>query len=59
MRQDGMRRAGPPGHGRRGRRFAVFLAIGLLTIVAACGKRGDLEPPEGQKQTYPRTYPSR
>ena len=35
--------------------IAMMLAIGL----AACGKKGPPEPPEGEPVTYPRTYPTR
>ncbi len=35
--------------------IAAFLALGL----AACGKEGPPEPPEGEPLTYPRTYPTR
>jgi len=38
--------------------LAVLIAIGLATGLAGCGKKGDLEPPEGKPSTYPRTYPS-
>jgi predicted small lipoprotein YifL len=31
----------------------VVLGLGL----AACGKKGALEPPAGEPNTYPRTYP--
>lgn len=36
--------------------LALVLA-GLLAPLAACGRRGPLEPPQGQQPTYPRTYP--
>jgi hypothetical protein len=35
----------------------LFLAI-ALTGPIACGKRGDLQPPEGKPSKYPRTYPA-
>lgn len=35
--------------------IAALLALGL----AACGKEGPPEPPEGEPVTYPRTYPTR
>lgn len=35
--------------------IAMILAVGL----AACGKKGPPEPPEGEPVTYPRTYPTR
>lgn len=35
--------------------IAMMLAVGL----AACGKKGPPEPPEGEPVTYPRTYPTR
>lgn len=36
--------------------FAVLLLLGLT--LAACGKRGDPQPPPGVPNTYPRVYPS-
>lgn len=39
----------------RGLIIAMMLAIGL----AACGKKGPPEPPEGEPVTYPKTYPTR
>lgn len=38
---------------------AAMLALAIGTGLAACGKKGDLEPPEDQKSTYPRQYPTR
>jgi predicted small lipoprotein YifL len=35
---------------------AVLLLVGLM--LAACGKKGDPQPPPGVPNTYPRTYPS-
>lgn len=35
--------------------LAMFLTLGL----AACGKEGPPEPPEGEPITYPRSYPTR
>ena len=34
----------------------VFL---LAAPLAACGKKGPLEPPDDKERTYPRTYPTR
>lgn len=40
------------------RRLIVLLTVlALAAPLAACGKRGDLEAPEGG--TYPRQYPAR
>ena len=39
-----------------GRRF--LLALALLAVLAACGKRSDPAPPKGVPDSYPRTYPS-
>jgi len=36
--------------------FALLLLLALP--LAACGKKGAPEPPPGEKNTYPRTYPS-
>lgn len=35
------------------------LVLALALPLGACGKRGDLEPPEGEKHEYPRVYPPR
>ena len=35
------------------------LAAALLAGLAACGKRGPLEQPEGVQTSYPRTYPTK
>jgi predicted small lipoprotein YifL len=35
----------------------VAIAACLLLPLAACGKKGDPQPPAGEKRTYPRTYP--
>jgi len=37
----------------------VFIALALALALTACGKKGSPEPPEDEKLTYPRTYPSR
>jgi len=42
-----------------GRRLALRLGAGavLAALLAACGKRGDLDPPPEAKDRKPRTYP--
>jgi predicted small lipoprotein YifL len=38
----------------------VLLAIVAVTLAlsaAACGKRGDLDPPPGEPSDFPRQYP--
>jgi predicted small lipoprotein YifL len=37
----------------------VLIALALALTLTACGKKGPPEPPEDEKVTYPRTYPSR
>ncbi len=37
-------------------RRALVMAL-VLVALAACGKKGAPEPPEGERVTYPRTYP--
>jgi predicted small lipoprotein YifL len=37
--------------------LTLALAAGGAGILAACGKRGDLELSPGKKAQYPRTYP--
>ncbi len=42
------------------RRMAVilaFLALAMALLPSACGKRGDLELPEGQSDQFPHQYP--
>ena len=42
------------------RLFRVALALTLLIIagtLAGCGKKGDLEPPGGKPDSYPKQYP--
>jgi predicted small lipoprotein YifL len=39
------------------RLFSLLLICALAAPLAACGKRGALEPPEGKKTEYPRQYP--
>jgi predicted small lipoprotein YifL len=36
----------------------VLAALLLALSIAACGKKGPLEPPQDVPNTYPRTYPS-
>lgn len=36
---------------------AAFLALALGPTLAACGKRGKLEPPPDEKSDFPRAYP--
>ena len=53
--------AAPPGARRRQRALVMLAAMILLAVglpLAACGKKGDPEPPPGAKETvYPRPYP--
>lgn len=41
-------------------RFALLalLLSGLALTQAACGKKGNLQPPEGKSSDFPRTYPT-
>lgn len=40
------------------RRLVMLLLIcALAAPLAACGKKGKLEPPDGEKTDYPRQYP--
>jgi predicted small lipoprotein YifL len=36
----------------------AILAIALVLLIAACGKKGDPQPPPGEPNVYPRQYPS-
>ncbi|MDX9861677.1 MAG: lipoprotein [Rhodospirillales bacterium] len=38
------------------RLLIALLVIGMLAPLAACGRKGNLEPPPGS--TYPRQYPT-
>jgi predicted small lipoprotein YifL len=38
---------------------SLLIALALALALTACGKKGPPEPPEDEKVTYPRTYPSR
>lgn len=38
------------------RLLIALLVLGLLVPLAACGRKGALEPPPGS--TYPREYPA-
>ena len=37
--------------------LAILLALAVATPLAACGKKGDLEEPKGEKIQFPRNYP--
>ena len=39
------------------RLFLLVLMCALAAPLAACGKKGALEPPDGKKTDYPRQYP--
>jgi predicted small lipoprotein YifL len=36
----------------------LMLALALAAPLAACGRKGDLDPPEGSDERYPRQYPA-
>jgi predicted small lipoprotein YifL len=36
----------------------MILAAAVVLLIAACGKKGDPEPPPGQPNTYPQHYPN-
>ncbi|UKV14034.1 lipoprotein [Thalassospiraceae bacterium SW-3-3] len=40
------------------RSSVIVLAVMLGLSVAACGKKGPLEPPTDEGNKYPRTYPA-
>ncbi|NQU72613.1 MAG: hypothetical protein HQ514_18840 [Rhodospirillales bacterium] len=37
--------------------LALLLAFAVAAPLAACGKRGDLEEPKGEKTQFPRAMP--
>jgi predicted small lipoprotein YifL len=37
--------------------FTLLLAFAVATALVACGKKGDPTLPNGQKDSYPATYP--
>jgi predicted small lipoprotein YifL len=37
---------------------ALLLALAVATSLVACGKKGDPTLPKGQKDDYPRSYPT-
>lgn len=38
-------------------RITALLLMSALAL-AACGKKGDLDPPDNKRSTFPRTYPA-
>jgi predicted small lipoprotein YifL len=36
----------------------LLLALALAVPLAACGRKGDPEPPEGADEKFPRQYPA-
>jgi predicted small lipoprotein YifL len=45
--------------GRARRRLTPTLILLLVALaLAGCGKKGNPQPPPGEPDTYPRTYPS-
>jgi len=42
---------------RRQAALSLIAALLLCTTVVACGKKGDPTLPNGQKDSYPATYP--
>ena len=37
----------------------LLLVLALAATLAACGKKGPIEQPEGSTTAYPRIYPTR
>ncbi|MEE2999523.1 MAG: hypothetical protein VX693_06335 [Pseudomonadota bacterium] len=37
---------------------ALTVLLMTLSLLSACGKKGNLQPPEGEKTDFPRKYPS-
>ncbi len=36
----------------------LLILVVALPVLSACGKKGSLKNPEGQKSDFPRKYPS-
>ncbi len=37
--------------------FLTVMAIVILLALSGCGKKGDLDPPDGKEDEFPRQYP--
>ena len=37
---------------------AILMTFAVASMTTACGRKGDLELPEGKKDDYPKKYPS-
>lgn len=37
---------------------ALLIAAGFATVLSACGKKANLDPPPGKESLFPRVYPS-
>ncbi|MGH6933650.1 MAG: LPS translocon maturation chaperone LptM [Dongiaceae bacterium] len=37
--------------------FLAVLTVALILALSGCGRKGDPEPPSGQKDEFPRQYP--
>lgn len=51
-----MNRAEDPRAGGITRR-ALFALVGAGLLLAGCGRKGDLKPPEGEEDRFQRSYP--
>ena len=41
-----------------GRTIRLLTLLVVVLALAGCGKKGEPQPPPGEPNTYPRTYPS-
>ena len=38
--------------------LTILIVIVMISMLSACGKKGQVQPPQGEKTDFPRKYPS-